>query len=94
MSTTRLSSKGQVILPKSIRDARGWRPGLEFLVEEREDDILLRPMAEVPATSVSDLLGCLGYRGPRRSIEEMDASVALITSGGLALIACGGRSGG
>ncbi|PZN73131.1 MAG: hypothetical protein DM484_23225 [Candidatus Methylumidiphilus alinenensis] len=29
METTRLSSKGQVILPKSVRDAHHWSPGSE-----------------------------------------------------------------
>jgi len=31
-----MSSKGQVIVPKAVRDARNWFPGTEFLVEEVE----------------------------------------------------------
>ena len=34
MESTRLSSKGQIVLPKGIRNARGWAPGTEFIVEE------------------------------------------------------------
>ena len=34
METTKLSSKGQVVLPKSVRDAHKWQPGAEFAVEE------------------------------------------------------------
>lgn len=75
MSTTRLSGKGQVILPKTIREARGWQPGLEFEVEDRPDGVLLRPVAEIVSKTVSDLLGYVGCRGPRRAIEEMDAAV-------------------
>lgn len=75
MSTTRLSSKGQVVLPKELREARGWSTGLEFDVEERPDGVLLKPRSPFPPTTVDDLLGCLGYQGPRRSIAEMDAGV-------------------
>ncbi len=33
-TTTRLSSKGQVVLPKEIRDRHGWEAGLEMIVED------------------------------------------------------------
>ena len=33
MDTTRLSTKGQIILPKNIRTARAWGPGTEFTIE-------------------------------------------------------------
>ena len=43
METTRLSTKGQIILPKGIRVSRAWGPGTEFTVEETGNGILLRP---------------------------------------------------
>ena len=39
METTRLSSKGQVILPKSIRASHKWEPGVEFAVEDTPDGV-------------------------------------------------------
>jgi AbrB family looped-hinge helix DNA binding protein len=45
METTRLSTKGQIVLPKSLRTERAWEPGTEFTVEETCDGILLRPAA-------------------------------------------------
>jgi AbrB family looped-hinge helix DNA binding protein len=48
METTRLSSKGQVILPKSIRDAHRWQPGTEFMVEDTAEGVLLRPAKPFP----------------------------------------------
>ena len=33
MPTARLSTKGQLILPKDIRTARAWGPGTEFTIE-------------------------------------------------------------
>ena len=61
METTRLSSKGQVILPKSVRDAHQWRPGTEFIVENTADGVLLRPAKPFPPTRFEDVVGCLRY---------------------------------
>ena len=44
METTRLSSKGQIILPKSIRASHQWEPGVEFAVEDTPEGVLLRPL--------------------------------------------------
>lgn len=76
METTRLSSKGQVILPKSIRDAHHWAEGTEFEVEERPEGILLRPKKFFASTDISEVVGCTGYSGPARSIEEMEEAIA------------------
>ena len=75
-SATRLSAKGQVVIPKTIRDASGWRAGLELIVEVMEDGVVLRPRALTRARAAEELLGCTGYRGPRRSLAEVNAAVA------------------
>ena len=31
MEKTRLSNKGQVVIPKAVRLFHGWKPGLEFV---------------------------------------------------------------
>lgn len=35
MARTRLSSKGQLIIPKPVRDRHGWKVGTEIEVEDR-----------------------------------------------------------
>jgi AbrB family looped-hinge helix DNA binding protein len=74
--TTRLSTKGQVVLPKSLRAARRWKPGTEFIVQEREEGILLMPKPRVESRTWDSLVGCIPYSGPRKSIREMDEGVA------------------
>ena len=59
MQVTRLSTKGQIILPKSIRSSRDWRPGMSFLIEETRDGILLRPAGCFPKTDMKEVAGCL-----------------------------------
>jgi len=76
METTRLSSKGQVVVPKSVRDARNWPPGTEFLVEEVDEGILLRPLRPFEPTKVEDVIGCTGYAGQARSLDEMERAIA------------------
>jgi len=76
METTRLSSKGQVILPKSVRDAHHWEPGTEFEVEDRPEGILLRPKKRFPGTQLSEVIGSTGYTGPAKSLEDMDDAIA------------------
>jgi AbrB family looped-hinge helix DNA binding protein len=76
METTVLSTKGQIILPKGIRDSRAWKPGTEFTVEETEDGVLLRPTARFPRTTLADVAGCLRYKGRPKSIAQMDAAIA------------------
>lgn len=59
MQTTRLSTKGQIILPKEIRRSRDWAPGTEFTVEEKGDGVLLRPLGRFPTTDLAAVAGCL-----------------------------------
>jgi AbrB family looped-hinge helix DNA binding protein len=59
METTRLSTKGQIILPKVIRASHAWGPGTEFIVEETTDGILLRPVGRFPEVELDQVVGCL-----------------------------------
>lgn len=73
---TRLSTKGQLIIPKDIRERHGWTAGTELLVEDRGDIVVLRRAKDLPVTALEDLVGCAGYKGPARSLEDMEAGIA------------------
>jgi AbrB family looped-hinge helix DNA binding protein len=75
MARTRLSSKGQVIIPKAVRERHGWRPGDALEVEDRGDAVVLRRAKPFPVTRPEDVYGCLKYDGPPVTIEEMDRAV-------------------
>jgi AbrB family looped-hinge helix DNA binding protein len=75
METTRLSEKGQVVIPKRVRSAHGWEPGLEFVLEDTGDGIKLKPLKPFRATTIEDVLGCVGYRGRRKSLEDMEKAI-------------------
>ena len=75
MGTTRLSTKGQVIIPKDVRDSRDWRPGMELLVEETEEGILLRPAGRFPRASLNEVAGCLRRSGKKRTMASMHGAI-------------------
>jgi AbrB family looped-hinge helix DNA binding protein len=75
METTRLSTKGQIILPKSIRTTRAWGPGTEFTVEETSDGVLLRPAASFPEAALDDVVGCLRRKGKAKTPAQMSAAI-------------------
>ena len=75
METTKLSSKGQVVLPKSVRDAHGWGPGTEFVVESTPDGVRLRAKAPFERTRLDEVFASVRYAGPPKTDEEMDAGI-------------------
>ena len=77
MAITRLSSKGQVIIPKPIREARQWKIGQQLEVVETEEGILIRPVKPFDETELEEVVGCIKYDGPSVSIDEMNGGIAL-----------------
>ena len=75
METTRLSKRGQIVLPLSIRTARGLTPETEFRVEDTAEGVLLRPVRSLPETRLEDVAGALKYKGPPKSFQEMAEAV-------------------
>ena len=75
METTLLSSKGQVIIPKTIRSNHHWKPGTRFVVEDVQGGVLLKPLNCFAATDLQSGLGCVGYKGVAKSLDEMQAAI-------------------
>ncbi len=71
-----VSAKGQVVIPKEIRDRHGLVPGTQLEVEEQGDAIVLRRAHPDKRYTVDDLLALpRHYEGPARSVEEMRQAV-------------------
>jgi AbrB family looped-hinge helix DNA binding protein len=74
--TTRVSTKGKVILPKSIRDQLHWDAGTRLVVEQTADGVLLKPIRAVFApTRAEDVFCSLVYKGEPKTGEAMDAGI-------------------
>ena len=79
MQTTRVSSKGQVTIPKGLRDARHWGSGTRLEVQGTPEGVLLKPVA-VPdrnklASGLAAIRARVGHQGRAVTLQEMDAAV-------------------
>jgi len=73
--TTVISTKGQVILPKAIRDQLQWGAGTRLTVENTPDGVLLKSTPMFAATSVDALFGSMRHEGPALTIDDMNAAI-------------------
>ena len=75
METTRLSTKGQIVLPKAMRISRAWAPGTEFTVEEAGDGILLRPAGRFSEADLDQVAGCLRSKRKSKTLAQMATAI-------------------
>ena len=73
----RISSKGQLVLPKAVRDAFGLGPGSEVEIESTGNSIVLKPITRRNRKryTVDEVAGFLKYEGPPVSIRDMDRAI-------------------
>ncbi|PIG93953.1 AbrB/MazE/SpoVT family DNA-binding domain-containing protein [Gloeocapsopsis sp. IPPAS B-1203] len=75
MQVTRLSSKGQVIIPKALRAAHHWEVGQELIAIDVGDGILLKPKKPFAETTLAQVAGCLSYQGKLKSLDELEDAI-------------------
>ncbi|MEM9554515.1 MAG: AbrB/MazE/SpoVT family DNA-binding domain-containing protein [Acidobacteriota bacterium] len=73
--STRLSTKGQVIIPKEIRDRQGWTSGTQLTVRELDGGVELRALPGPDQPSLRDLAGCLHTDGPPKTLADMEEGI-------------------
>lgn len=76
MSTARLSTKGQIVIPKPVRELLGWHAGQEVEMVASADGLVLRATRVQKPSRLADVAGCLIVReGPPIDISEHDRSI-------------------
>jgi AbrB family looped-hinge helix DNA binding protein len=74
---TRLSSKGQMVVPKQIRESLGLAPGAELVIEPGRDCFVVKAKASAsfPRTTVEEVFGILKHNGPPVTLEDMERGI-------------------
>lgn len=74
---TKLSAKGQVVIPKAVRDRLHWKEGAALEVVERADGVLLRATGpDRERISIEEFRRRVPpYEGRPISLEDIDTAV-------------------
>ncbi|HYW15279.1 MAG TPA: AbrB/MazE/SpoVT family DNA-binding domain-containing protein [Allosphingosinicella sp.] len=78
-ATTKLSAKGQVVIPAGVRRELGLKPGQKLQVRKAGDGVMLTPIQEKSGRSTDELIAELRkiytHKGPPASLEDMDRAI-------------------
>jgi len=69
METVKVSSKGQIVIPKELRQAHRITPGMEFVVSTVGDEIRLRPAPLFAPSTHEQAAGCLHRKGRKPATD-------------------------
>ncbi len=69
METSVLTVKGQLLIPKRLRNKYGIKPGVKMVFEETENGIILKPMNEEYFRSFAGILK--GTGNLKEELKEM-----------------------
>ena len=70
--TTKMSSRGQVVIPEAMRNQFGWGVGTSFIVEVYRGSVIMQPVRPTPASQLA-----------KRFDELLDRSQAEAKAAGL-----------
>jgi AbrB family looped-hinge helix DNA binding protein len=73
--TVRLSSKGQLVIPRAIREALHWQPGTELMILPFGHGVKIQAKLKKHGKRLEDLRGCIKYTGAPISDETLQAPV-------------------
>ena len=77
LATTRLSSKGQVVIPEEIRAALGLEPGARFVVLAEKDVVVLKRIDPPGRREVEQLVARARKQARQAGLKPSDVRAAI-----------------
>ena len=77
VSTTRMSSKGQVVIPEDVRKALGLEVGAQFMVMGDGDTVVLKRIAVPAKRELRAMIGRVRAQVRRSGIKLSDVGAAV-----------------
>jgi AbrB family looped-hinge helix DNA binding protein len=77
LSTTKMSSKGQVVIPENIRKQLNLKAGAQFVVVGEKDVVILKSIAPPSIDEFGDLIAKARENGKQAGIKKSDINKAI-----------------
>jgi AbrB family looped-hinge helix DNA binding protein len=77
IATTKMSSKGQVVIPEIVREALGLESGCQFLVLGEKDAVILKTISPLSKKEFSNLLLKARKEAKKAGLKPKDVSGAI-----------------
>jgi AbrB family looped-hinge helix DNA binding protein len=78
VSTTKMSSKGQVVIPENIRKQLNLKVGAQFVVVGEKDVVILKNISPPSLDEFGDLIAEARKKGKQAGIKKHDISDAIL----------------
>ncbi|MCD4715695.1 MAG: AbrB/MazE/SpoVT family DNA-binding domain-containing protein [Desulfobacterales bacterium] len=82
VSTTKMSSKGQVVIPENIRKQLNLKAGAQSVVVGEKDVVILKNIAPPNLDEFGDLIADARKKGKQAGIKKSDISDAVLVARG------------
>ena len=76
-ATTKMSSKGQVVIPEEIRDRLGLKPGVQFVVLGKRDVVILKVLSGPSMSDFDRMIKEARTRARQAGLKRSDITAAI-----------------
>ncbi len=77
LATTKMSSKGQVVIPEDIRKRLGLKAGSQFVVVGEKDVVILKAISPPSMNEFDELITEARQRAKKAGMKKSDISTAI-----------------
>lgn len=82
ISTTKMSSKGQVVIPDDIRKQLNLKPGAQFVVVGKKDVVILKNISPPSLDEFEDLIAEARKKAKQAGMKKSDIDDAILKARG------------
>lgn len=77
LATTKMSSKGQIVIPEDIRERLGLKSGAQFVVVGEKDVVILKTITQPSMSEFDQLISEARKQAKKAGMKKSDITAAI-----------------